>query len=1596
MLILNVREINLGLTNAHKGYNYQDLLTSYFMLEEILSGNDDSIFHIDKKHTPNGIVDRFDDLVIKNKNGIQRKQIKYSDDATKKVLSKDDLSSDSNYKIALHKLYETWKTLNTQNSEFRLCLAWDKPINKNITKVLDPLPSSHSSFYDFSTQLYKINLDKLWELNPEKFNRWDSLKRYVDDYNINRSDFKKFCDELIIELELPKASSDFSKPLDLEKILFQQTVKIGIGLYPNDKVNPIDFLERLAKKVGEYRSSSSTVTVTQILKDLRVKTDFGNIEQKFELDQSKNIKGENKVNDFYKKVLKNKKTLLIGEPGAGKSWFLTNFIEYLEKNDKSVIRHYCFTSTEDEFQEERISSNVFVGNLVADIIDTYPFLKAEKDKLFVSDIDELNLLLSKIKDELIIVIDGLDHIDRVLKSSSTISENKTKIIDFISQIDLPENIYIVLGSQPVIEIQTLINNHLYVELDLPKWNLEDTKKLMKKFSLKDKKLKQKKLSKYLFKKSEGSPLYLTYIIHTLMNKGKVTLKTIRKLPKYDFNLRNYYEYLSSQIKQNLTAEALACLEFSVTKDELKEIIPRSGYLDDNLKVLSPVISDKYSRGGIKLYHDSFRRFIFEKHDKTTINEVYNDISNWLEKLNFYESPKAYRYLLKYYLKQKRYDDIKQYATNEFLTNSLYHGYSETTIRINYFNFLYTAKETLDWSLYIYLSELNRTIYMTISEEYNSDFLENFELYFEAVGQIYGFKKANEILFFDGKKNFNNEIIAKGFYISQKNGVIPDWRLISDYFKNKIPLDDYKYYLSSLIAQDVNLLKEFQVLLKKKYKEFFKIFIIELYEQIGFRQILKLYKKLKIKKKDTLAKRINFILERTNCDRRIIYKNIKAHIVLNELKLDFDKGYLDEKKLQNFYIIVKQYAHYNPKALEQFENTIKSKNFFHNWIKFLIRNFLIEEKLLNSEFKRYIDLEDMVIKNFEFLASDVDQFKGSPRIVDFTHQNSELIDLTIEQGLKFIKSKRAWKRVTKLLDVIPYNTMKILKSRFINSYNLYEVINSYEAYDMTDNANYHEHLEYSLNKAIFYSKNKMNANAKSQLRKASHLFTGYTFHKDRTLEEIINPLPSINALDHNNALLYAKKLKYLTDAVIKHTDDNKGTRWLTTEWFHELLKIDYNLACIYLVDQFINNEYYWKLEYMLSDYIQKSSQLVNPVLLNFLYRLSPTTVQDKYINSYVDNIHSLTKTHRYLSTQSLIHILERDLNNSYDSLSAKTTEKIKVLKNLLNVDIPIKKKRDDNKLTNYKGTLIEQLNNSLGVEKKFLSDMTFDDIKKDLDNYKSSVAQDFNSMYYYMLQINDEQLLFELFLKLIKKQYAKTPEEYYENLRHLIHLLDLTEELKVEILINIFTNSKDRWYSMFIQKEALKDAVELNKELSLYILSKNLHSLFSSLGYGTGSTSNLIIAFEYAGVEKDEVLSMYKRGFEFIEYRLPDDNNFDWEKIVDVSLLTMGPDELAIVVILSKLKNYDSNIQKEVLYSINYLLLNNFEPLLIKPIQWFLKNNKYFPHLSIASILEVFLLHIDTKRDFFIAIKDDINKAENLKNAYINSRIDLIIKSIENV
>jgi len=1594
----------MSLNSAHEGYDYQDLLTSYFILKEILAGRTNSIFSIDKKNTSNGIPDSFDDLVIINNSNIQRKQIKYSNDGTAKKLEKTDLANNSGYKLALFELYKTWKELNTANSEFRLCLAWDEPVDDDIKNILVPLLENFSSFENFSTKLYKINLENIWKDGEEPLGTWRSLKSFVSENNIDRNDFKSFCDSLIIELELPKASLKFNKPNDLENILYKQAEKLGIGQYPNDDVNVPDFLERLAKKAGEYRTRSAVVNADKILQDLRIKTDFGKVEQKFEINQSKNIKFNERYNSFKTEITTNKKTLLIGEPGSGKSWFLTNFIEYLETNSQNVIRHYCFTSTGDEHIEKRVNSNVFFGNLIADIVNKFPEKKKEN---LIANLNELNLLLSDIDEELIIIIDGLDHINRVLNNSSSLSEDKTKIIEYISKIVVPPNVYIVLGSQSVEEIKTLINDFEYIEYRLPKWEVGDTLVLMNKYSLDDTMLNNKLLSEYLYEKSEGNPLYLTYIIKTLIN-DEITIGIINNLPQYDFNLQNYYRYLTSQIDGNLTSEILSCLEFSININELEKINPQSHHLEKDLKIISPVLNENISRGGIKLYHDSFRRYNIEKlKEDNGLQNIYTLIAKWLKKEGFYKSYKAYKYLLDYYIKLGKYKKVKKHATNDFLTKSLYYGYSENSIKNNHDNFLYVAKETQDWELFIYISELNRTINATLSDNQTNEFEERFEDYFEAIGLIYGFDKANKILFFEGNANFSDELIAKAFYISQRNGYIPNWKKIKHYFKDKITLDKYKYFITFLIG--INKLNENirknRIFLFKNF-DYLKILIEEVYYLEGFKKILSLYEENKCTYKEIIANKINQVLDNTTCTQRILVENKIQHLCLPALNLNFVDDYIQEGVLEEFYYLAKQYSKCNLTALTDFEQTIPSNNFFYNWLKFFIRNFIIEEEIIQNKFATYKELEKKFVENFEFLASDVEPFKDRPRAIDMNSYMVELFINTLELPLRYIKTQEAWNEVLESLKQISFGTMGYLKGTQMGILNYGDFIDILLKFLFTENQqsieeiislidnkdeNYSYHLEYKLKKTIFYSKIKKMKISKKELKNAMLLVTSYTFHKDRTLVEVINPLDSVNKINNTFAIEYIKKLKYLADAVIKHTDDGKDTRWLTIEWFEKFLIVNPKMSIIYLIHEFMNHEYYWKLEYMFVDYIEATKVNLNPIILNFLYRLMPTNTKDSYIESYADNINKLISIDKQLSYQSLVNILERDLNNSYDSLSKKTTHKLFVLKKLLHINQKIEKETPIYSTYSEK-SLAEKLTIHFDITET-LKEKSIEEINKYFEKQDRHLKdKDLNFLFNYFNEKKDDKLVQNILEPIITKRLM-VDENYYEKLKELVKHVKCSDELKIYLLVKIFVFSQGGWFENFINKDALKDAVELNKKQALHYLSQELFDKFKTIYFYAQSTANLIIAFEYAGLKKKHILSMYKRGFKFIKYRLPDDNDFDWESIEDENLKNMPDNEIAIVMILVKSKNMDALVQKEIIFAINYLLKNE-ESLLIKPMQWFFENINHFPHLFIASLLELFLIYTNEKPDFFITLKDDILKVKDLENLYISNCLVKLFGSIE--
>lgn len=294
----------MTLNSAHTGYAYQDLLCAYFILEEVISENEGSI-RIDQKEIQD---DRFDDFVVRNIHGVFRKQIKYSDPGSERhTLSKDDLANDNGYNLALHSLFNSWQTYpEKERGELKLCLSWNSPNSgDDVLNVLDQF--NYSSFRTFKTDTYVVNLDKIWKHGEAPLSSWRKFKS--ESSAIDRDQFHQFVQALSIEVNLPSASLNIYSPGELELILIEQVRRLGIGEYPNNDITFQEVILALTQIVTNARSRGIVLYTNQILNLLRIKTDFGRIDQIFPVDSTKLIKTESAINEISKIINRNNKIM---------------------------------------------------------------------------------------------------------------------------------------------------------------------------------------------------------------------------------------------------------------------------------------------------------------------------------------------------------------------------------------------------------------------------------------------------------------------------------------------------------------------------------------------------------------------------------------------------------------------------------------------------------------------------------------------------------------------------------------------------------------------------------------------------------------------------------------------------------------------------------------------------------------------------------------------------------------------------------------------------------------------------------------------------------------------------------------------------------------------------------------------------------------------------------------------------------------------------------------------------------------------------------------------------------------------------------------
>ena len=479
-----------------------------------------------------------------------------------------------------------------------------------------------------------------------------------------------------------------------------------------------------------------------------------------------------------------------------------------------VIHYNCFQSLQDINSLERIRVDSLYGNLVSQIVEQCPELIEHKKTILGADKAELENLLCLIGEEIYLIVDGLDHISREYElHKDLISRSETEIISELLEIQFPDNCYVLISSQPIKALENFRTRN-YGVFEIESWKIDQVKSLMETFHIKDNIIENddtSSISEYLLKKSQGNALYLSYILRQLRNSD-VNKELIDEIPDYDISLSKYYSYLYTKIHNNRTVNALCGADFYLSSDDLMEITGDGEFVEHDISVLQPLLIENISNGGFSIYHESFRRFVLAllKEKKVDLERnVYGILADWLQEKPFFEFNRSFYYLTELLYKIKRDTENTALIEKKFVLKSVSEGYSRKYIRKNLNCIIRSAGRSENLVALVIAGEL-----LAMLDDLN-EFESTGEEYLQAISDIKGASKLNQLMQIDGEPTFEKDTGQLACYISSKAGVKPWWELYLDTDTKQVEIENFKYYLRyNLDEQGVSIIPDLMETIEK--------------------------------------------------------------------------------------------------------------------------------------------------------------------------------------------------------------------------------------------------------------------------------------------------------------------------------------------------------------------------------------------------------------------------------------------------------------------------------------------------------------------------------------------------------------------------------------------------------------------------------------------------------------------------------------------------------------------------------------------------------------------------------------------------------------
>ncbi|MFJ4266283.1 ATP-binding protein [Paenarthrobacter nicotinovorans] len=841
------------LTHAHRGYVYQDLLAAVEAVDLIL-GRANRIW-CDTRLC--GEHDRFDDLTVEWSDGQRtRRQIKHQQVPRELDVNTFARSSRS---LLLSEVLRGIKADIAEDpnagatSSYTVYLRDSDPLDVVLTTVLVAAePDPGASVGGTSTKRYKFDAQALWAgvERPAAGSRaagdaWAFLRtpfgateEETEDsggLRFSLDELTELCEKLIVEVNAPAMSSDFSNPGQLEELLLGRLrSEVGVGEYPNENRKPQDVAALLVAAAAKARSSHEPLTRSELLRSLSLRQDYGSVSRRSPVVANQEVGRGNAVVAL--KVAMDAAVAAGGHlvveapPGQGKSWVADQLQTALADASWTVAEHYCFLNDSEEERDDRVATERIFGSLMERVASAHPGLATEQRPIFSADERILMSLVSSVVSRtghpLALIVDGIDHVTRVRGDKPGGLSASQALAAEIAELEPPPGCVIVVFSQPGSHLAPLVaagattvtippmsqreveellgrlgilNDNEQADVSgidvaplqaLPKRSDgspqegEPTEVLSSNGAVTSREFGYERgdVVEPVYQRSGGNPLYATYLAHELMRGDRAALdmsagsavEVLATIPPYDGDLEHYYVHLGEQLDDagQAAADTLTLVEFPLTESELKSIQPGQAHrIPRALRVLEPVL--RRSPRGFAIYHESFARFLRRTLDAEpeALAARLDSVISWLNALGLFEDARAFDAMLPLMATGGRYEDVLAVVDRTFAANAVGAGFPPSAILANLAVSVRCAQRLGDWSAVVRSIELMRGV-----ETYEQERMADLDIRFIEVRlRLFGGQHILDTMLRSGLITMPVETGLRLCAELDCAGVIPPWR-----------------------------------------------------------------------------------------------------------------------------------------------------------------------------------------------------------------------------------------------------------------------------------------------------------------------------------------------------------------------------------------------------------------------------------------------------------------------------------------------------------------------------------------------------------------------------------------------------------------------------------------------------------------------------------------------------------------------------------------------------------------------------------------------------------------------------------------------------